>query len=120
MPVVTCIEDLRRAARRDVGALGDVRADRKERGVEPALLHGLLNVGDFAVQVQVDAELQNSFDFKIKNVPGKAVLGNAEAHHAARDRAGLVDLDRVPEPGEVIGRGQAGRPRANDENSFAG
>ncbi len=114
------VEDLRRAAGRDVGALGDVRADREERGVEPALLHGFQDVGDLAVQLQADAELRECASISASSTSrGRRYFGNAEAHHAARDRAGLVDLDRVPEAREVVGRRQARRPGAHDEHSLA-
>ena len=39
---------LRRVAGRDVGALGDVRADGEEGGVEAARLHRLADVVDLA------------------------------------------------------------------------
>src|SRR5262249_45174698 len=40
--------------------------------------------------------------------------------HAAGERAGFVDLDRVPQAREVIGRAQARRSGADDEHALAG
>ena len=41
---------------------------------------------------------------------GQAVLGDAEAHHAARLRRGVEDRHVVAQEGEVVGRGHAGGP----------
>ena len=46
------VEHARRAARRDVGAAADVRADGEERGVEPAVAHLGPQVGHGAVALE--------------------------------------------------------------------
>src|SRR6185295_18138954 len=47
------------------------------------------------------------------------VLRDAEAHHAARARTRLDNLDAVAEATEVIRRGQSRRAGADDEHALA-
>ena len=79
-------------AGRDVGALGDVRADREEGGVEAARAAWCLDVAvDLGVELERHAQVENALHLGVQHVARQAVLGDAEAHHAAGDRAGLVD-----------------------------
>ena len=42
-----------------------------------------------------DAEIDDAADLGIEHVARQAVFGNAEAHHAAGERAGLVNFHRM-------------------------
>src|SRR5829696_8154069 len=46
-----------------------------------------------------------------------AVARDPEAHHAPGARAGVVDLDLVAEPAQVVGGGQARRAGADDQHA---
>ncbi len=114
------VEDVRRLAGGDVGALADVGADREERRVEAALAQRRGDVRDLGVQLERHAQIEDPLDLGVEHVAREAVLGDAEAHHAAGQRAGLVDRDRVAEASEVVGSGQARGARADDEHALAG
>ena len=58
-------------------------------------------------------------DLGVEHVARQPVLGNAEAHHAAGERAGFHDLHRVAEPPQVIGGRQSRRARADDQHALA-
>ncbi len=58
-------------------------------------------------------------DLGVEHVARQAVFGNAEAHHAARERAGFADRHAMAETGEMIGGRQARRAGADDEDAFA-
>ena len=47
------------------------------------------------------------------------VGGDAEMQHPPGQGAGLVDLDRVAQPRQVVGRGQAARTGADHEDALA-
>ena len=55
----------------------------------------------------------------IEHVARQPILRNAEAHHAAGERAGLDDRHGVAEPAQVVGRGQPRRSGADDEHALA-
>ena len=112
---------LRRVAGRDVRALGDVRADGEERGVEAALAASSSRMfGDLAVELELDAQVEDALHLGVEHVARQPVLRDAEAHHAAGQRAGLDDRHRVAEPAQVIGGRQPGRPGADDQHALAG
>jgi hypothetical protein len=113
------IENLRRFAGRNVGALGDMRADRQERRIEPAQHHRFGDVDDLGVEPQRDAEIEDARDFGIEDIARQPVFRNAEAHHPAGHRAGFVDLDRMAEAAQVVGGRQARRPSADDKHALA-
>src|SRR5439155_23801152 len=95
---------------RDVGAPADVRAGRDEGGVVTRVQLGL-DVGDRGVELQVDAHVQDAGDLGVQDVARQPVLRYAVAHHAAGRGARILDGDPVAKAGEVVGGGQAGRPR---------
>ncbi len=113
------VEHVRGFARGNVRALGDVRADREERGVEAARAHRLEDVRDLRVELQLDAQVEDALHLGVEHVARQPVLRNAEAHHAAGERTGLDDLDAVAEPPQVIRRGQARGSGADDEHALA-
>ena len=59
-------------------------------------------------------------DLGVEDLARQPVARDAEAHHPAGPRAGVVDLDRVAEAREVVGGRQPGRPGADDEHALAG
>ena len=113
------VEDLRRAAGRNIGALGDMGADGEKRRVEAARGHRRLDVVDARVELQRDAEIENAADLRVEDVARQPVFGDAEAHHAARQRTRLADHDLMAEPRELIGGGEPGRPGADDKRALA-
>jgi hypothetical protein len=96
-----------------------VRADREEGGVEAAVAHRLLDVRDRAVELELHAEVEDPLDLGVQDVARKPVARDPEAHHAARERPGLVDRHRVPAPPQVVGGRQAGGPGADHEDALA-
>ena len=56
----------------------------------------------------------------VDDVARQAVLGNAEAHHAAGQRAGLAQRHRVAGAAQVIGGGKARRACADHQHPLAG
>ena len=107
------VEDLRSRAGGDVGALAEVRTDGEEDGVEPARPHLVEDARHGAVQLHVDTEVDDALDLGVENVAGEPVRGDPEAHHPARPRPGVVDRHRVAETDEVVGGGEARRPRSD-------
>ena len=67
-------------------------ADGEEGRIEAAGLHALDDAIDLAVELDDDAEIDDAADLGIEHVARQAVFGNAEPHHAAGERAGLVKL----------------------------
>ena len=70
-------------------------ADGEEGRIEAAGLHALDDAVDLAVELDADAKMDDAVDLGIEHVARQTVFGNAEAHHAAGERAGLVNLDCV-------------------------
>jgi hypothetical protein len=97
-----------------------VRADGEEHRIEAAALHRLQHVRDFRAELQLDAELEDAADLRVEHLARQAVLGDAEAHHPARDRARLPDGHRVAEARELIGGRKARGPGADDQHALAG
>ncbi len=65
------------------------------------------------VALQVDAEREHAVDVLLQRGLGQAVLGDAEAQHAARLGLALEDGDGVAEQREVAGGGEAAGARAD-------
>ncbi len=114
------VEHPRGLAGGDVRALGDVRADGEERGVEAARLHRLQDVRDLAVQRQLDAQVEDALHLGVEHVARQPVLRDAEAHHAAGERAGFDDRHAVAEAAQVIGGREPRRAGADDQHALAG
>ncbi len=113
------VEHLGCAAGRNVGALRDVGTDGQEHRVEAAGRLRLEHVADLRIELERDAEVEDAVDFRLQDLARQPVLRDPEAHHAARDRTGLADRDRVTPQREVIRRRQARRPGADDQNALA-
>ena len=98
----------------------DVGADGEEGRVEAALGHRFLDVGDLAVQLELDAHREDPVDLGVEHVARQPVGRDAEAHHAAGHRAGLVDRHLVAEAAQVVRGGEPGGPGADDQHALAG
>src|SRR5690348_1316046 len=59
-----------------------------------------------------DVAISIAADLGVQDVAWQPVLRYAVAHHAAGRGVRILDGDRVTHTGEVVGGGQAGRPRA--------
>jgi hypothetical protein len=91
------VEDVRGVACRDLDPSRELGADRQEDGVESPLPSLALDVEDSVVEFDVDAEGNNALDLRVEDLPGKAVGGNAIAHHAAQLWRGIDESDLMPE-----------------------
>jgi hypothetical protein len=79
---------------RDRRALADVRADGQESGVEFAFLSWSSSMlSTLLLSFHLDAEFDDALHFCFQNVARQAILGNAEAHHAAEQRTRFVERD---------------------------
>ena len=113
------VEHLRGGAGRNKGALADMGADGEEGGVELAGLHGVEDVVDLGVELELDADIEDPLHFRIEHVARQAVFRNAEAHHAAGGGPGIVDRHSMAHAAQMIGGGQAGRTGADDQHALA-
>src|SRR5581483_559372 len=114
------IQNLARILGGDVGAFGEMGADGQEHGVELLLFPHSREIVHFGVELYVDSEGLDARDLGVENIPGQAVFGDAEAHHAARFRAGFVYCDAMTQAAQVIGRGEPARPGSDDQDAVAG
>ena len=114
------VEDVRRVLGRDERALGDVRADGEERGSEAAVLHRPRDVVDLGAEADRHAHVDDALHLGVEHVARQAVLGDAEAHHPAHQRAGLDHRDRVAEPAQVVGGRHPRGAGADDEHVLPG
>ena len=69
--------------------------DGEESGVEAAQHHHRAKVDHLGPEVQPHAYVEDALDLGVEHLARQAVFGDAEAHHATRDRARLMDLDVV-------------------------
>ena len=97
-------------------------ADRPEDGVEVALQVGDLDIdAHLGLEADLDlAQVQDALDFGVELVARHAVAGDAVAEHAAQALVGLEDGAGVALAAQLIGRGQTGRPAADDGDPLAG
>ena len=58
-------------------------------------------------------------DLGVEHVARQAVFRDAEAHHAAGERAGFADRHVVAEAAQMIGGGEARGAGADDEHALA-
>ena len=112
------IEHAGRVTGRDIDVLADPSADGDEDRIEAAGRLFGHQVLDLAVGNDLDPHRLDAGDVGHQLLARQAVGGDAEMHHAAGERTGLVDLDGVAEPGQMIGRRQARGPGA-DHQHFA-
>ena len=103
----------------DVHPLGQVRADRDEHRVERALAALGLEVLDPVVAGEPHPERGDPLDLGTHHVPRQPVGRNPVAHHPARLRARVANLDLVAEARQVVGGRQPARARADHEHALA-
>jgi hypothetical protein len=60
-----------------------------------AVAHRLRDVGDLGVQLHRHAHGDDALHLGVEHLARQPVLGDAEAHHAAHQRAGLLHRHRV-------------------------
>ena len=106
-------------ARRDVDVFRDMGADRDEHGIEAAVRQLGEQVLDLVIEDDAHAHVLDPPNFLHEVFPRQAVGGNAEMHHAARQRAGFVDLDCMTQSRQVIGGGEAARAGADHQHALA-
>ena len=103
----------------DLDTLAQVRPDRHEHRVEPALAALILQVGHPVVGREFDAERLHAVDFALQDVAREAIRRDPVAHHPAGFRAGVTDLDLVPEPREMTRGGQPARSGSDHQHALA-
>jgi hypothetical protein len=96
-----------------------MRADRHEHRVEGALAAFGLEVLDQMVAREADPERRDPVDLGTHDIAGKPVRGNPVAHHPARLRTRVANLDRMAEARQMVGRRQAARPGPYHQHSPA-
>jgi hypothetical protein len=89
------VEDVRGVACRNLDPSRELGADGQEDGVESSFPSLALDVEDGVVEFDVDAEGDNALDLRVEDGPGKAVGGDAIAHHAAKLWRGVNESDFV-------------------------
>ncbi|MPM87594.1 hypothetical protein SDC9_134694 [bioreactor metagenome] len=94
--------------------------DRHEDRVEVALALFDEQVLHRVIEDDLDAEVFDALDLGIDHIARQPVLGNAVAHHAAWEFAGIVDLDIVTDARQVVGGRQAGGAGADDQDAVTG
>ena len=106
------VEHARGVRARDGQRAATLQADGEVHGLVAAavLLHEAVDrevhAGGLAA-LQVDAEREHAVDVLLQGGLGQAVLGDAEAQHAARLGLALEHGDGVAEQGQVAGGGEA-------------
>jgi len=67
----------------------------------------------------LNAECDEAGQFCVEDVAGQPIGRNAVAHHAARLRTGVADLDPMPPSRQVVGRRQPARTRSDNQHPLA-
>src|SRR5678816_3816836 len=93
--------------------------DRDEHRVKLALLALGLQISDRTIGHHAYAEGGDPFDLGRQHIPRHPVGGDAVAHHAARLRTGVVDLDLVSEHRQVVRGRKPTRSAAHNEYPLA-
>jgi hypothetical protein len=113
------IEDLARLAGRNIDPLGQMGADGHEDGVKAPSSRALSTSSTLWLRVSVTPAATMRATSLIQHLAGQAVSGNAEAQHAAGERARLADLHLMAEPVEVPGAGEAGGAGTDHQHLLA-
>src|SRR4029453_2374721 len=96
-----------------------MRANCKKDGVETTYRLLDQEILDLVVEHNFDSKVLNAPDFSVEHLARKAVLRDAEMHHAARHRSGFVDDHRVTEQREVPRGREAARPCTYHEHTLS-
>ena len=97
---------------------GALRAEAEEHGV--VVLAERFDAADRGAGVDRDAEHLDLLDLLVEQIGRQAVGRDAVAEHPAGLLLRLEDLDLVAVGAQVVGRGETGRPGADDADAFAG
>jgi hypothetical protein len=114
------VHDPARFPGRDFHPLGQVRADRDEDRVEPALAPLRLQVVDPVAAGDPHTQRGDPLDLDGQHVPRQPVGWDAVAHHPAGFWARVADLDLVSEPRQVVRRGKPAGSRAHHQYPLSG
>src|SRR5690348_8749506 len=71
------------------------------------------------VQPKLRTHVENFANLRLQDVAWKAILGNAEMHHAAGNRSGFENGYGIPEKRQVVRCGHSGGPGADDGDLFS-
>ena len=104
--------DLDRGALLQTGGQVDGGEAVAEQAVDREVRAGAL------AQAKLHAQGEDLVDLALHRRTRQTVVGDAGAQHAAGHRLGFEDGRGVAQVGEVAGGGQAGRPAADDGDSF--
>ncbi len=104
---------------RDVDPLRQVGADRHEHRVEGALATLRLEVLDPMAAREAHPERRDPIDLGPHHVPRQPVGRDPVAHHPARLRTRVANLDLMAEPRQMVGRGEPARPRTDHQDALA-
>ncbi len=113
------IENLAGVAGRNLDLLAEVSADGDEGRVEAARRHLGVKVLDFVVEDDFDAQVLDPGDLGFEDVTWQAIGRDAEVHHPARHRAGLMDHHGMAAAGQVIGARKTGGTGSDDQHPLA-
>src|SRR5512132_584271 len=114
------VEDLAGVAGGDVGLLREVCAHGDEHRVELASLFFADDVLDLVIEHDLHARSLDALNLAVEDVARQPVGGDAEVHHAACDRAGLVDLHGMAHQRQMMRARQTAGAGADDQDAFAG
>jgi hypothetical protein len=114
------IDDLGGVAGRDHRPFANVGADSEEGGVERSGLHLFEDVVHLAVEPDRDVHVGDALHLGVEHFARQAVLGDAEAHHAAHVGAGVHHRDGVAELAQVVGGRHARGAGTDDQHLLAG
>ena len=114
------VKDVGRVAGGDAGLAGHLGTYGQKGGVTPFGDHRDLKIVDRSTEAGVDAHGENAVDLCLDDVAGKAIGGNAIAHHPPRERCPLVEDHAMPEPAQMVRGSEPAGTGADDENSPAG
>ena len=94
-----------------------MRADGDQHGIK-AFIEDVVKIVDAMVELQIDAEIDDVLHFALDDVRGQAIFGHAQPQHAARNRHRFKHGDAKTGAHQVLRRGQAARPCADDRHAL--
>src|SRR6266496_2471569 len=97
-----------------------MRPDGHECRIECTFSHFGEEMLDLVIEDNSDSHVLDALDLPHQLGSRHAIRGNAEVHHSAGKRTRLVDVDLVPESGEMVSRRETAWPSAYDEHALAG
>ena len=114
------IEHLGGITRRNVGALGNVRAHRQKDSIETARLFGFEHVVHLGVVLDAHTQIHDALHLGIKHLTRQAVLRNAKTHHAARQWPASSTATACTQARQLTPCRQTRRSGTDNHHLFAG